>query len=75
LNDINSMPNFMKIYGAVQTLLSEAHRQTDKQTHTHTGDLISLLRFIESRLKISFSFLLIYLTILMLNLMKIRSST
>jgi hypothetical protein len=45
LNAITSIPNFMKIYQAVQKLLVG---DTDRQT----GDLISLLSFLESRLKI-----------------------
>jgi hypothetical protein len=42
LNGITSIPNFMKIYPAVKKLLV-----ADRQT----GDLISLLSFLESRLK------------------------
>jgi hypothetical protein len=44
LNDIISVPNFMKIYQAVQKLLV---RDTDGQI----GDLISILSFLESKLK------------------------
>jgi hypothetical protein len=44
LNGITSLPNFMKIHQAVQNLLVG---QTDRQT----GDFISLLSFLESRLK------------------------
>jgi hypothetical protein len=44
LNGIASLPNFMKIYQAVQKSLVGDHRQT--------GDLISLLSFLESMLKI-----------------------
>jgi hypothetical protein len=46
LNGITSVPNFMKIYQAVQRLLGG-----DIQTDRQTGDLISLLSFLESRLK------------------------
>jgi hypothetical protein len=45
LNGITSVPNFMKIYQAVQKLLVG-----DTQTDTHR-DLISLLSFLESVLK------------------------
>jgi len=41
LNGISSVPNFMKFYQAVQKLLVG---------DTQTGDLISLLSFLESRL-------------------------
>jgi hypothetical protein len=69
LNGINSIPNFMKIYQAVQKLLvgdtedrqtdRQTDRHTDTHTHTHTHthtqrqtvELISLLSFLESRLK------------------------
>jgi hypothetical protein len=44
LNAINSLPNIVKIYPAVQKLLVW-------DTHTQTGDLISILSFLESRLK------------------------
>jgi hypothetical protein len=40
LNGITSIPNFMKIYQAVQKILV-GDTQTDKQT----GDMISLLSF------------------------------
>jgi hypothetical protein len=49
LNGIISVPNFTKIYQAVQNLLA-GNTQTDSQ-HRQTGDLISLLSFLESRLK------------------------
>jgi hypothetical protein len=48
LNGITSLPNIMKIYQAVQKLLV-GHTHT--HTHTETGDLISLLSFLEGRLK------------------------
>jgi hypothetical protein len=60
LNGITSLPNIMKIYIAVQKLLVgdiHTYRQTDRDTHTHThtdiqtADLISLLSFLASRLK------------------------
>jgi hypothetical protein len=59
LNGINSLLNNMKIYQAVQKLLvgacTHTHTNTHTNTHTHTdrqtGDLISLLSFLESRLK------------------------
>jgi hypothetical protein len=44
----------MKIYQVVQKLLvgdRQTQTQTQTQTHTHTGDLISLLSFLGSRLK------------------------
>jgi hypothetical protein len=44
LNGINSVPNFIKIYQAVQKLLVG---DTDRET----GNSISLLSFFESRLK------------------------
>jgi hypothetical protein len=47
LNGITSIPNFMKIYQVDQKLLVG-----DTQTDTQTGDLISLLTFLGSRLKI-----------------------
>jgi hypothetical protein len=40
-----SVPNFMKIYQAVQKLI-------ERDTHRQTGDLISLLSFLESRLRV-----------------------
>jgi hypothetical protein len=46
LNGITSVPNFMKIYQTVPKLLVG-----DIQTHRQTGELISLLNFLESRLK------------------------
>jgi len=51
LNGITSLPNIMKIYKAVQKLLV-GDTQTDRQSDRQTGDLISLLSFLESRLKI-----------------------
>jgi hypothetical protein len=51
LNGITSVPNFMKIYQAVQKLLvGDTVRLT--QTDTQASDLISPLSFLESRLKI-----------------------
>jgi hypothetical protein len=48
LNSITSIPNFIKIYQAVQKfLVGDTQRQTDIQT----GDLISLLSLLEGRLK------------------------
>jgi hypothetical protein len=57
LSGITTLPNIMKIYEAVQKLLvghTDTHTNTDKhrQTDRQTGDLISLLSFLESRLKI-----------------------
>jgi hypothetical protein len=46
LDGIISVQNFMKIYQAVQTLLV-----VDGQTDRQTDDFISLLSFLESRLK------------------------
>jgi hypothetical protein len=46
LNGVTSVPNFTNFYQAVQKLLVGEH-QTDRRT----GDLISLLSFLESRLK------------------------
>jgi hypothetical protein len=46
LNVITSLPNIMKIYQAVQKLL-----MGDTQTGRQPGGLISLLSFLESRLK------------------------
>jgi hypothetical protein len=46
MNGITSVPNIMKIYQAVQkSLLGDLHK------HIKTGDLISLLSVLESRLK------------------------
>jgi hypothetical protein len=45
LNGITSVPNFINIYESVQTLLAGTH--TDGQT----GDMISLLSFLESMLQ------------------------
>jgi hypothetical protein len=47
----------MKIYHAVQKLLvgdtqTDINTHTHTHTHTQTGDLISLLSFLESRIKI-----------------------
>jgi hypothetical protein len=48
LNGITSVPNFMRIYKAVQNLLvQDTHSQKDRQT----GDLTSILSFLESGLK------------------------
>jgi hypothetical protein len=53
----NNMPiKFQKIYQSVQKLLGEGiqrqtHTHRHRHTHTHTDDLISLLSFLESRLK------------------------
>jgi hypothetical protein len=47
LNGNTTIPNFTKIYQAVQK---------DTQTDRQTGDLISLLSFLESRLKIANAF-------------------
>jgi hypothetical protein len=47
LNGITSNQNFIKIYQAVQKLLGGIDRQTDRDT----GDLINLLSFWESRVK------------------------
>jgi hypothetical protein len=47
LNGITSVPNFTKIYQAFQKLLV-----WDAQTDRRNGDLISLLSFLENRLKI-----------------------
>jgi hypothetical protein len=43
------LPNFMKIYQLVQKLLGGG-AQKDRQTHTQSDDLISLLSFLESRM-------------------------
>jgi hypothetical protein len=48
LNVIISIPNFMKIYKAVQKLLM-VDPHTDR--HTQIGDLISMYLFLESGLK------------------------
>jgi hypothetical protein len=48
MNGITSLPNVMKIYPAVQKSLVE-----DIQIDTRTSDMISLLSFLESRLKSS----------------------
>jgi hypothetical protein len=52
LNGITSVPNFIKIYQAVQNLLV-GDTQTDRQTEADrkTDDLISLHLFLASRLK------------------------
>jgi hypothetical protein len=47
MHGINCLPNFMKIYQSVQTLLL-GYTHTD--THRQDGDLISLFPFLESRL-------------------------
>jgi hypothetical protein len=49
LNSITSIPDFMKIYQTVQKFL--VGTQTDGRTDRQTGDLISLLSFLESGLK------------------------
>jgi hypothetical protein len=53
-SSLPSLTNTMKMYQAVQKLLV-GDTQTDGQTHTHThtkpGDLISLLSFLESRIR------------------------
>jgi hypothetical protein len=57
LNGITSIPNFMKIYRVIQKLLLEdthTDRQIDRHRALQTGDLISLLSFLVSRLKISY---------------------
>jgi hypothetical protein len=55
MKGITSVPNFMKIYQAFQMLLvgkkDRQHRYTDRQT----GDMISLLIFLESRLNTVFT--------------------
>jgi hypothetical protein len=48
MNGITSIPNFIKFYQAVLTLLVE-----DTHTDRETGDLINLLSFLENRLIIS----------------------
>jgi hypothetical protein len=48
LNGITSVPNFMKIYQAVQKLLVG-----DRQTGIQTGNLISLLSLLKSMLKMA----------------------
>jgi hypothetical protein len=45
LNGIPSVPNFIKIYQAVQKLLVGGH--TDRHTDRQTCDLISLLSFLK----------------------------
>jgi hypothetical protein len=47
LNGITSVPNFIKIYHAVQKLLVG---DTETQTYRQTGDLISLRSYLESTL-------------------------
>jgi hypothetical protein len=49
LNVIASITNILKIYQSVQKILVG-----DIERHTQTGDLISLLSFLESRIKIDF---------------------
>jgi hypothetical protein len=55
LNGITSAPNFIKFYQAVQKLLvgggGDTDRHTDTETVRETGGLISLLSFLEYRLK------------------------
>jgi hypothetical protein len=48
MNGITSVPNSKKIYQAVQKLLVE-----DTRTHRQTGDLVTLLPLLESRLESS----------------------
>jgi hypothetical protein len=50
LNDVTSVQYFIQIYQAVHKLLV-GDRQTHRQEDRHTSDLISLLSFLESRLK------------------------
>jgi hypothetical protein len=57
VNDITSLPDITKIYQAVQKLL-------DTQIDRQTGDVISLLSVLESRLKTTcyrILFLIVYL--------------
>jgi hypothetical protein len=51
LNDITSLLSIMKIYQAVQKLVM-GHTHTHTETDRQTCDLISLLYFLESGLKI-----------------------
>jgi hypothetical protein len=53
---ITSIPNFMKLYEALEKLLMG---YTHTHTHRQTGDLISILSFLESRLKQCMSKLII----------------
>jgi hypothetical protein len=56
-NGMTFLPNFIKIYQLVQTLLG-GHTQTDVQRDRQDGDLISLtFLFKESRLKIRLDFM------------------
>jgi hypothetical protein len=64
LNGITSVPNFMKIYQAVHKLLVG---DTQTYRHTQTGKLISLLSFLETRLKMG---VLRVFTVLEYNLIK-----
>jgi hypothetical protein len=52
LNGITCLSDFMKMYQSVQKLLL-GDTQTGIHTHTQNGDLINLLLFLESRLKIN----------------------
>jgi hypothetical protein len=52
LNGITSLPNFVKIYPAVQNLLLE-DIQTDTNSGTQTGEFKSLFLFLKSTLNIS----------------------
>jgi hypothetical protein len=53
LNGITPVPNFMKIHQVVQKLLvRDTHTHTHTETDGQTGDLMSLLSFLESRLNI-----------------------
>jgi hypothetical protein len=48
MNSIIHIPNFMKMYQSVQKLLLR-----DTQADRQIGDLISLLSFLESKLKVT----------------------
>jgi hypothetical protein len=48
-NGITCLPNFMEIHQSVQTLLVDGHTET--HTGRQDGDLISILSFLESILK------------------------
>jgi hypothetical protein len=52
LYGVTSAPNFMKLYQAVQKLLV-GDIQTDTHADRRTGDLISLLSFLKSKLKMN----------------------
>jgi hypothetical protein len=56
---ITCLPNFIKIYLSFQKLLvgdTYTHTHTHTHRHTQTGDLINLLLFLESKLKIVFKY-------------------